>query len=321
MIRKALLILIFCSLAVPPAISRGAITSERREVAITFDDLPVASTLQDDDSWKEITRRLLKSITTNKLPVVAFVNENKLYVNGSLDPDRVSLLKAWLDAGIELGNHTFSHPSLNSTPLPEFESDFLRGEEITRRLMTERGKPLRYFRHPFLHTGRTIETRQQFESFLNAHGYTVAPVTIDNSDWIFARAYDNARGANDAPAMQRVAAAYVPYIRSKFIYFENESHKLFGRNIRQVLLLHANSINADHFGEIVAMLRSRGYKFVTLGVALTDKAYTSRDTFTGPGGISWLDRWALTRNVPPGFFKMEPKTPAFVMKLAGVETE
>src|SRR5207237_7255062 len=182
--------------------------TNQREVAITFDDLPVASTLQDNNSWIEITRKLLNSITTNKLAVVGFVNETKLYTDNRLDPDRVWLLKAWLDAGLELGNHTFSHHSLNSTPLPEFESDFLRGEEITRRLMNERGKPLRYFRHPFLHTGRTIETRDQFESFLRAHGYTVAPVTIDNSDWIFARAYENARAAHDARARQRVAAAY-----------------------------------------------------------------------------------------------------------------
>ena len=210
---------------------------------------------------------------------------------------------------------------MNSTALSDYEADVLRGEEITGGLMTERGKTLRYFRHPFLHTGRSIETRQQFESFLRAHGYTIAPVTIDNSDWIFARAYENARAANDARAMQKVVAAYVPYIRSKFIYFESESRKLFGRNIKQVLLLHANSINAEHFGEIVAMLRSRRYKFVTLGDALTDKAYASTDTFTGPGGISWLDRWALTRRVPPGFFQKEPRTPAFVMKLAGVDSE
>ena len=321
MIRKALLILLLCSLTGPSANSRGANPNERREVAITFDDLPVASMLQDDKSWKEITDKLLNSITTNRLPVIGFVNETKLYADNRLDPDRVSLLKAWLDAGLELGNHTFSHPSLNSMPLSEFESDLLRGEEVTRGLMSERGKTLRYFRHPFLHTGRSIETRQQFESFLRAHGYTIAPVTIDNSDWIFARAYENARAANDARARQRVAAAFVPYIKSKFIYFENESRKLFGRNIKHVLLLHANSINADHFGEIVAMLRSRGYRFITLGDALTDKAYASTDTFTGPGGISWLDRWALTRKVPPGFFTMEPKTPAFVMKLAGVEHE
>src|SRR5437763_11390261 len=247
MIRKALLIFLLYSLTGPVANSRGVVANERREVAITFDDLPVASMLQDDKSWKEITYKLLNSITTNKLPVIGFLNETKLYTDNRLDPDRVSLLKAWLDAGLELGNHSFSHHSLNSTALSDYEADVLRGEEITGGLMTERGKTLRYFRHPFLHTGRSIETRQQFESFLRAHGYTIAPVTIDNSDWIFARAYENARAANDARAMQKVVAAYVPYIRSKFIYFENESRKLFGRNIKQILLLHANSINAEHF--------------------------------------------------------------------------
>jgi peptidoglycan/xylan/chitin deacetylase (PgdA/CDA1 family) len=320
MFRRTLLLALIYVLTAQPGNAK-ALNPHTREVAITFDDLPVASTLQDDKSWQEITRKLLKTITTNKLPVVAFVNENKLYVNGSLDPDRLSLLKAWLDAGLELGNHTFSHPSLNSTPLPDFEADLLRGEAIIRSLMADHGKTLRYFRHPFLHTGRTIETRDQFESFLHAHGYTVAPVTIDNSDWIFARAYDNARDKNDREAMKRVAAAYVPYIKSKFIYFEDESRKLFGRHIKQVLLLHANSINADHFGEIVAMLKQLGYRFVTLGDALTDPAYLSADTFTGPQGISWIDRWALTRHVAAGFFQKEPRTPAFVMKLAGVESE
>jgi hypothetical protein len=166
-----------------------------------------------------------------------------------------------------------------------------------------------------------LEVRQQFESFLHTHGYTIAPVTIDNSEWIFARAYDNARDANDVTATAQIAEAYVPYMESKFAHFENLSAKLFGRQIKQVLLLHANSINADHFGDLVAMLKRRGYKFITLADALTDSAYKSPDTTTGAWGISWIDRWALTRKVPDDFFKGEPPTPAFVLKLAKVESE
>jgi peptidoglycan/xylan/chitin deacetylase (PgdA/CDA1 family) len=187
--------------------------------------------------------------------------------------------------------------------------------------VTKRQAQLLYFRHPFLHTGRSVETRQQFESFLRAHGYTVAPVTIDNSDWIFARAYDNARDANDAPAMKQIGEAYVPYMEAKVAYFETQSSRLFDREIRQVLLLHANSINADYFPQLLAMLRRRGYEFITLERALRDEAYGSPDNFTGPSGISWLDRWALTRGVPKGFFQAEPRTPAFVMKLAEVQSE
>jgi len=292
-----------------------------KQVAITFDDLPVASTVQTDEGWAQITRKLLGTMKRNKLPVVGFVNAGKLYSNDKLNPKRVALLKAWLDAGLELGNHTFSHRSLHSTPLAEFQSDVLRGEKVLRELTKAKHAKLRYFRHPFLHTGRSLETRKEFESFLNTHGYTVAPVTIDNSEWIFARAYDNARDANDQVAMARVAEAYIPYLESYFAHFENLSAKLFGRNIRHVLLLHANSINADHFGELVAMMKKRGYTFITLAEALTDEAYLSTDTTTGSYGISWIDRWGLTRNVPPGFFKGEPRTPAFVMKLAKVESE
>ena len=320
MFKTGILLAIILALACLPT-STSAQSKQQKRVAITFDDLPVASTVQTAEGWAEITTKLLTTMTRNKIPVVGFVNESQLYRDNRLDPKRVALLKQWLDAGLELGNHTFSHKSLHSIPLAEYESDVLLGEEVLRQLTAAKHAKLRYFRHPFLHTGRSLEVRQQFESFLHTHGYTVAPATIDNSEWIFARAYDNARDANDVTATAQIAEAYVPYMESKFAHFENLSEKLFGRQIKQVLLLHANSINADHFGDLVAMLKRRGYKFITLAEALTDSAYKSPDTTTGAWGISWIDRWALTRKVPDDFFKGEPRTPAFVLKLAKVESE
>ena len=317
--RFTLLVIILAIVSLPA--SSSAQTKQQKRVAITFDDLPVASTVQTDEGWAEITTKLLTTMTRNKIPVVGFVNEGQLYRDKKLDPNRVALLKRWLDSGLELGNHTFSHKSLHSIPLAEYEADVLHGEVVLRQLTTAKHAKLRYFRHPFLHTGRSLEVRQQFESFLHTHGYTIAPVTIDNSEWIFARAYDNARDAKDLDATSRVAEAYVPYMESKFAHFENLSEKLFGRQIKQVLLLHANSINADHFGDLVGMLKRRGYKFITLEEALTDSAYQSPDTTTGSWGISWIDRWALTRKVPDDFFQGEPRTPQFVLKLAKVESE
>jgi len=293
----------------------------QREIAVTFDDLPAASNRRDIGTWKEINTNLLKTISSNRIPVIGFVNENKLLVDGQRDENRIELLRMWIRAGLELGNHTFSHRSLNSTPLEEFETDVIRGEQTIQSLLAEKGKRIRYFRHPFLQTGRSVEIKHQFEAFLSARGYTIAPVTIDNSDWIFARAYDNARDAGDQQAMKNVGDAYVPYMERKIDYWEHQSIALFGREIKQVLLVHANSINADRFDEMVRMLRKRGYQFITLDEALKDRAYASADTFTGAGGISWIHRWAITRGVPKDFFKGEPTTPDFVMKLAGVTSE
>jgi peptidoglycan/xylan/chitin deacetylase (PgdA/CDA1 family) len=291
-------------------------------VAVTFDDLPVATTTWTDlPTQLKITSNLLRSVVANKVPAIGFVIEKKLFQDNELDEGRVELLQMWLDAGLELGNHTFSHLDLHQTMLPDYEQDILRGAALTSALMQKKGMNLRYFRHPFLHTGRSLEIQQDLDNFLTSHGYHVAPVTIDNSDWIFARAYDRATYDDDKELRRRIARAYIPYMEHKFDYFEKQSVALFGAEIKQVLLLHANALNADHFDELARMMRQRGYAFITLDEALQDKAYRSVDTFTGPGGISWLHRWAISQGKKGTFFAGEPLTPDFVMKEAGVKAE
>lgn len=289
-----------------------------REVAITFDDLPIAGVLpRDITSSRALTDQLLRAIAAHHVPVVGFVNESKLAGDGGVvDPERVALLRRWLDAGIELGNHTYSHADFHTTPLADFEADVIRGETTTRRLLEERGRTLRFFRHPFLHTGRDLATRAAFERFLAARSYRIAPVTIDNDEYVFAGAYDRTMQRGDAATARRVADAYVPYMEAKVAYFERNEQELFGRAIRHVLLVHANMLNAERFGDLASMFERRGYRFITLDRALEDPAYTSEDTYSGSGGITWLHRWALTRKMPKAFFAGEPETPAFVAENA-----
>ncbi|MGE5352296.1 MAG: polysaccharide deacetylase family protein [Acidobacteriota bacterium] len=302
-----------------PLNCQSALTT--REVAVTFDDLPAVTTRQDIKSWTELTENLISIIKKNNIPAVGFVIESHIYDENTYNAQKAELLNKWLDQGLELGNHTFSHKSLNRISLQEYEEDFIKGEATVGKVLKSHNMKLRYFRHPFLQTGRSIAKRDSFNTFLSERGYTVAPVTIDNSDWIFARAYDNARDRGDKEMMKKIAEAYIPYMESKFEYFEKQSMKLFGREVKQVLLVHANTINSEHFGEIAQMLKNRGYKFVTLGEAISDSAYKLPDTFTGAGGISWLHRWAYTQGHRREFFAGEPVTPEFVMKEAGVTEE
>ena len=186
--------------------------SSYREIAVTFDDLPVISfTDYDLAGYKQITTRLLKSISSNNVPAIGFVNEEKLLSRGELDETRVALLRLWLDAGLELGNHTFSHLDLHTTPLPIYQEDVIRGETTTSQLLKNKGAKLRYFRHPYLHTGRNIETKEKLGEFLVGRGYRIAPVTIINSDWIFAASYDYALERGDKQLRKRIAEAYIPY--------------------------------------------------------------------------------------------------------------
>lgn len=303
----------------PAAFSAFGQKTERR-IAVTIDDLPVVSTRKDIKNRQAITRRLLAHIKRAKVPAIGFVNEGKLYTDDKRDEAQVDLLRAWLDAGLELGNHTFSHLSLHDNPLEKYEADILKGEIITKELLAARGMQERFFRHPYLWTGLTMDTKTALGKFLDAHGYRIAPVTIDNSDWIFARAYDNAFDRGDKKLMKQIGAAYVPYMEAKMDYWERQSVRIFGREIDQILLIHANFINSDYFGKLARMLEKRNYKFVSLDDALRDEAYRLPDNFVKRSGISWLHRWALDRG-REFLLPDEPKTPDFVLKAAGVSEE
>ena len=288
--------------------------SPQRLIAVTFDDLPVVS-LEDDQSVRqEITRKLLEKITNARVPAVGFVNENKLYTDGKRDEAKVKLLRQWLDAGLDLGNHTFSHMNLNENPIEKYEDEILQGEIITKQLLQARNRQIRYFRHPYLMTGTSLEIKQKLADFLVAHGYIIAPVTYDDDDYMFARAYDIAKLKRDDKLRAEISAAYLAYVESKFDYWERQSVKLLGREPKQILLLHANSINADYFDKVAEILKRRNYGFVTLGEALSDEVYKQPDIITQNWGISWLHRWAIAKG-REYVLKDEPNVPEFVINL------
>jgi peptidoglycan/xylan/chitin deacetylase (PgdA/CDA1 family) len=283
----------------------------KRQVAVTFVSLPAVGTYYNPRAEKD-TRRLLASLASNDIRAVGFVNENQLYKEddgGKLDEERTRLLNLWLDAGHELGTQTRAHTSLYKASLEEFQRDVVRGEEVSGKLMSERGLRLRYFSYPYLNTGPNRETKEAAENFLAARGYAIHQVTIDNYDWLFERVYAQARRAEDEATMKRVADEYVPYMERMFEYFEELSRNSLGYEIPQVLMLTANALNAHKMDELAAMMKRRGYEFVTLEQALGDKAYGQTTTRTGPWGISWLERWAMEKNYK---LKHEPELSSFM---------
>lgn len=305
--------LLLCLLLwVPLAAAQSAV---QRTMAITFDDLPYASVPSEDDAaLAEMTARLLHPLRAAAIPAVGFVNESRLYREGSLVPARVDLLQAWLDAGHELGNHTHSHVSLNRVPFDAFTANLLQGETVTRPLAQAAGRPLRWFRPPYLHLGQTAAVRAQFDAFLAARGYRVAPVTVNHSEWVFAVAYSRAQTQGNAEAAQRIAEAYLPYMEAELARAEQLALDRFGRPIPHVLLLHANALNADHVGALAARLQQRGYRFVALDAALQDSAYATPLGTTLIEGESWLEHWARAAGLRP---EQPPAVPGFVRQWAG----
>ncbi|MCB1035750.1 MAG: polysaccharide deacetylase, partial [Acidobacteria bacterium] len=141
-------------------------------------------------------------------------------------------------------------------------------------------------------------------------------VSIDNDEYIFARAYDLAADRGDEAAMEGIAASYLRYMEAVFAYYEQQSVAILGYELPQVLLLHANRLNADTLDALAGTIRSRGYRFISLEEALEDPAYRRPDTYTGPAGITWLHRWALEDGKRGEFFAGEPTVPEEIRRAA-----
>ena len=261
-----------------------------RRVAITIDDGPVVGEMGDLERFRRISDGLIGSLAAEKVPATIFVNERQLNVPGQRDA-RAAVLEQWLDAGFELANHTYSHPSLNSVPLWQFGDDVVKGEVIVRPLMERRGRTLQWFRYPFLHSGANEEVHRGVVDFLAQRGYRVAPVTVDYADYTFAGVFRTQRMAGQVEVAERIKQAYLSQVDVGFEYAEKASVELFGHEIPQILLIHCNELNALTLRDTIARLRARGYSFITLDEAMKDVAYERPDTFAGPGG-SWLSRTA-----------------------------
>ncbi|WP_457319202.1 polysaccharide deacetylase family protein [Stenotrophomonas sp. P5_B8] len=309
------------------AVAGAVQASPAQRIALTIDDLPWQRL--DERNDPELAQRyaqLLAALSAARVPVVGFVNEIKLEQDGTVQPTRVQMLRDWRDAGFELGNHTRGHVDLHAIGLDAYEQDILDGEKTLRPLLAERGQAPRWFRHPYLRAGQTPQQRAALAAFLDQHGYRIAPVTVDNSEWIWAFAYDHVRDTETDPVLRdtrlrQLRRGYVPYMLNKLAYYEDQSQRLLGRLPAQVWLMHANALNADSIGELIAATKRRGYTFISLQQALDDPAYAHADGYNGAGGISWIHRWAMADGKPRGFYAGEPKVPRWVLELAGIADE
>jgi peptidoglycan/xylan/chitin deacetylase (PgdA/CDA1 family) len=268
------------------------------KVALTFDDLPALSLFVDQPYVNYLNTMLLRGLKRHRLPAIGFVNEGKL---DEIDRrQQIANLEKWLDAGMNLGNHTFSHESPNELGAKGYVEDIARGEPVTRSLLERRGKRLDWFRHPYLETGYPEAVKREIDAWLAAHGYRVAPVTIDADDWEFAEPYDDALARHDEARRLRIKKQYLEYTERVIVWHQKASNALFGRQIAFVMLLHATRLNADSIDGLAEILKRRNLRGVTLEQAMKDPAYRTRDPYVGRDGIEWMERWSeeLHRELP-----------------------
>ncbi len=287
---SALVLALMLGLAAPAA--RAA----HGEVALTFDDLPALTLLNAQTYVDYANDMILRQLKQRHARAIGFVNEGKL---NELDrPRQIANLTKWLDAGMALGNHTYSHESPNSIRSATYEEDIARGEVVIRPMLAERHRALIWFRHPYLETGVPRAEKERIYAWLAQHDYRVAPVTMENSDWMFAEPYDIAIARRDTEHARDIRARYLAYTETMVGWYQKASQALFGRQIPFVMLLHVTRLNADSLDEVLKILDRHDLRRISLEAATKDPAYRTPDPYAGPDGIEWLERWSMDLNKP-----------------------
>jgi len=249
------------------------------EVAITVDDLPRHGEDVPGMSRLEIHQRMLSAFAKHRVPpVYGFMNAGAV----EKDPESRAALAAWVAAGHPLANHTYSHAALSEVGIDAYLADIDRGEGLLRELMAGRGEPWQIFRYPYLVEGQSATEKARIRQHLLARGYRIAPVTVDFYDWAYNDPYARCRAKGDEKAIGALTQSYLKSAETLLRWNDAAARELYGRRIKQILLLHAGAFDAIMIDQLLTAYEGAGVRFIPLGEALTDEAYA--ENLPGMGG-------------------------------------
>jgi len=274
----------FLLLALVPAPSAEEPTP--RPLLVTVDDLPIAGGGHDDpEERRRITDGLLGHLKDHGIEAVGLVTWRNVRDAG----DR-ALLEQWLAAGHELGNHSYGHPNYSTTPFEAYREDMDRARLELEALLEPHGRPLRFFRFPFLREGDSPEKVAAMRAYLEATGQQNLPVTLDNQDWSYDGPWTEARRAGDPSGAAAVAEDYHAALRISIRHHERRGDRLLGRTTPQILLLHANAIGAAEWGRLFQWLEQTGHRFARADEVLAEPLLANPPAIVAPKGYGTWDR-------------------------------
>lgn len=268
-------------------------------VALTFDDLPAAGGIPKGDSRTAILGRLAAVLKANHLKgTYGFVVGSD--VND--DPDTRRSLRVWTADGMNLGNHTWDHPSLNDETAAAYEREIALVEPYLREY--SRKNNWKWLRYPYLEEGNSLEKRDQVLAWLHARGYRVARVSLNFQDDDWSDPYNRCLAKHDGAAIAWLKQSYMENAAEFIRVGRQEQQIAFGHEIPNVLLLHATAFTTLMLPQVIELLRQEGFRFESLARVERNPVYSLN--LGAPADGSWPDQFLNARHLAYPSFVPEP---------------
>lgn len=257
-----------------------------KELCLTFDELPASREFGDVDV-KGIDSMILKTLKEHKIKAAGFVVGS--YIEESFD-----ILGEWLNNGHTLGSMTYSNQDFHQIDLQSFTKDIAMGAQALEPMLAGFGQKKRYFRFPYLHYGTKFEDKDAAMIFLEDRNIVVAHATILVDDYLYNLTLEKMGKSPDSFRIEQLRDEYLEHLEAELEAAEYKAKDVLGKNCRQILQLRANRLNAFFLEDIIALIESFEYKFVTLDRALKDPLYVKAEAYFGALGVGYLDMILLS---------------------------
>jgi peptidoglycan/xylan/chitin deacetylase (PgdA/CDA1 family) len=250
------------------------------DIAITVDDLPDHGSKPVAGMTRVgIERAEIAALKSHHVPQAwGFVNAHGLVG----EPDSITVLKEWREAGFPLGNHTYSHMALSKSSIEAWTADLEEGEPVLDAMM--QGENFRFLRFPFL-DGGNASNHDAAVAYLTAHHYRIADVSVSFNDWAYSETYNRCLAKGDEATINMMKTRYLTAVRAEIVRMKAMSQKVYGRMIPQVLLTHIGSFASVMLPQVLDELDKAGAHYVTLEQAESDPAYAETDARAGEGSL------------------------------------
>lgn len=269
-----------------------ALASEKIEMAITVDDLPVHGQLPSDVNRSDVTRKMVAVLQKYKIPeVYGFINAGKI----EFKKENTKVLDIWRNAGYPLANHSYSHMDLHKSSFKDFQEDIIRNEKWLKDL--NGNLDWKYFRYPYLREGDSLEKRNAIREFLKKENYQIAQVTVDFEDWAWNDPYTRCKNKKDDKSINELKKSYLANADQVLDKSLKVTNYLFKRPIKHILLLHIGAFDAEMLEELIQLYQKKGVKFISLSEAVTDEIYKIDPQVVGKWGSELQNQILKSKNI------------------------
>lgn len=270
-------------------------------VAVTVDDLPRHSNIPSNTTRIAVAQKMLAALKAQQIPeVYGFINAAKM----DDDKDLSKVLELWIANGYPMGNHTYSHKSINKIPVEEFEKEIDDNEKTLQQFGSK--YDWRYFRYPFLHEGNTLDKRNSIRAYLKEKGYKIAQVTVDFEDWSWNDPYARCSDRKDAKQIKWLKKTYLQNAVDQLRRAEVISQGLFHKSIAHILLLHIGAFDAEMIEELLKAYKKEGVEFIPLSEATKDEVYSIDPAVTNESGSEFTFQMMKSRGLKQKDFGIQP---------------